>query len=122
IYADSDGRRLYIPRGAVQGDTPTPARITVFDLDTLAPAGEIPDTRANGAAVDTKSGHGFASSKPVAMWDTKTLALIKKIEVAEKCRPDGILADPFNQRVYVLSHPTADATVIDAKDGAVLGT
>jgi len=84
--------------------------------------GEISDTRANGAAVDTKSGHGFASSKPVAMWDTKTLALIKKIDVAEKCRPDGILADPFNQRVYVLSHPTADATVIDAKDGSVLGT
>ncbi len=122
IFADDAGRRLYIPRGAVQGPTPSPARVAVFNLDTLAPVGEIPDTRANGAAVDPKSGHGFASSKPVAMWDTKTLALIKTIEVAEKCRPDGILADPFNQRIYVLSHPTADATVIDAKDGAVLGT
>ncbi|HYL77079.1 MAG TPA: hypothetical protein VEU96_22885 [Bryobacteraceae bacterium] len=122
IYADDAGRRLYIPRGAVQGPTPSPARVVVYNLDTLAQVGEIPDTRANGAAVDTKSGHGFASSKPVAMWDTKTLALIKKIDVAEKCRPDGILADPFNQRVYVLSHPTMDATVIDAKDGSVLGT
>jgi DNA-binding beta-propeller fold protein YncE len=121
IYADDAGRRLYIPRGAVQG-APTPARVTVFDLDTLAPVGEIPNTRANGAAVDPKSGHGFASSKPVAMWDTKTLALIKTIEIDEKSRPDGILADPFNQRIYVLSHPTMDATVIDAKDGAVLGT
>jgi DNA-binding beta-propeller fold protein YncE len=122
IFADDAGRRLYIPRGAVEGATPTPARVTVFDLDTLAPVGEIPNTRANGAAVDPKSGHGFSSSKPVAMWDTKTLALIKTIEVAEKCRPDGILADPFNQRIYVLSHPTMDATVIDAKNGAVLGT
>jgi DNA-binding beta-propeller fold protein YncE len=122
VYADDAGRRLYIPRGAVQGTTPSPARVAVYNLDTLAPAGEIPDTRANGAAVDPKSGHGFASSKPVAMWDTKTMALIKTIEVAEKCRPDGILADPFNQRIYVLSHPTMDATVIDAKDGAVLGT
>src|SRR5438067_4904404 len=60
IYADDAGRRLYIPRGAVQGETP--ARVTVFNLDTLAPAGEIPNTRANGAAVDVKSGHGFASS------------------------------------------------------------
>lgn len=122
VFADDVGRRLYIPRGAVEGSTPSPARVTVFNLDTLAPVGEIPNTRANGAAVDLKSNHGFASSKPVAMWDTKTLALIKTIEVDEKCRPDGILDDPFNQRIYVLSHPTMDATVIDAKDGAVLGT
>src|ERR1035437_6935371 len=36
LYADDAGRRLYIPRGAVQGDNPTPARVTVFNLDTLA--------------------------------------------------------------------------------------
>jgi DNA-binding beta-propeller fold protein YncE len=122
IYADDAARRLYIPRSAVQGDNGVPARVTVFDLDTLAPVGEIPNIRGNGAAVDHKSGHGFASSKPVAMWDTKTLKLIKTIDVGEKTAPDGILADPFNQRIYVLSHPTADATVIDARNGTVLGT
>src|ERR1022692_4247237 len=89
IYADDAGRRLYIPRGAVQGATPIPGRVTVFDLDTLAPVGEIPNTRANGAAVDTKSGHGFASSKPVTMWDTKTMAVIKTIDMDPKCQPDG---------------------------------
>src|SRR5437588_7373268 len=103
IYADEAGRRLYIPRGAVQGENPVPARVTVFDLDTLAPVGEIPNTRANGAVVDAKSGHGFASSKPVAMWDSKTLKLIKTIEIDAKASPDGILADPFNQRIYVFS-------------------
>jgi DNA-binding beta-propeller fold protein YncE len=56
------------------------------------------------------------------MWDTKTLALIKTIDIDPKSNPDGILADPFNQRIYVFSHPTMDATVIDAKDGTVLGT
>jgi hypothetical protein len=122
IYADDAGRRLYIPRGAVQGETPVAARVSVFNLDTLAPVGEIPNTRANGAAVDAKSGHGFASSKPVAMWDTKTMALIKTIDIDPKASPDGILADAFNHRIYVFSHPTADATVIDAKDGTVLGT
>lgn len=122
IYADEAGRRLYIPRKAVQGPTPAPARVTVFDLDTLAPAGEIPNISANGAAVDAKSGHGFASSKPVAMWDTKTLAILKTIEIDPKSSPDGIFADPFNQRIYVFSHPTKDATVIDAKSGVVLGT
>src|SRR5579862_6215348 len=121
IYADVAGGRLYIPRGAQPTATPpVTARITVFDLDTLAPVGEIPDTRANGAAVDPKSGHGFASSKPVAMWDTKSLKLIKTIEV--QGNPDGILQDPFNQRVYVLSHQAPHVTVIDAITGDVLGT
>jgi DNA-binding beta-propeller fold protein YncE len=121
IYADVNGRKLYIPRGAQPtANPPLLARITVFDLDTLAPAGEIPDTRANGAAVDAKSGHGFASSKPVAMWDAKTLKLIKTIEV--QGNPDGILQDSFNQRIYVLSHQAPHVTVIDAKSGDVLGT
>src|SRR5947207_1647147 len=80
VYADSDGRRLYIARSGPA------ARVSVFDLDTLAPAGEIPMTNAHGAATDAKSHHGFASSKPVAMWDTNTLALIKTIPVDG--RPD----------------------------------
>ncbi len=114
VFADSKGRRLYIPRGG------TPGRVAVFNLDTLAPVGEIPNASARGAEVDPKSGHGFASSKPVVMWDTKTLATIKTIEVDGG--PDGILFDPFNQRVYVFSHRAPNATVINAKDGSVVGT
>jgi DNA-binding beta-propeller fold protein YncE len=130
IYADVAGRRLYIPRGgtrAVAATDTTPAvvavpgRITAFNLDTLEPVGEIPATGGNGVAVDPKSGHGFSSSKPVSMFDTKTLKLIKTIDVGA-AQPDGIYFDPFNDRVYVFSHPTKDATVIDSKDGTVLGT
>ena len=54
------------------------------------------------------------------MWDAKTLATIKTIEV--QGNPDGILFDPFNQRVWVFSHSQPNATVIDAKDGSVVGT
>ena len=114
VYADGIGRRLYIPR------TGPSARVTVFNLDTLAPIAEIPNVNARGVAVDPVSQHGFASSKPVAMWDTKTLAVIKTIDVGG--RPDGILFDPFNARVWVFSHAAPNATVIDAKDGAVVGT
>jgi DNA-binding beta-propeller fold protein YncE len=114
VYADSDGRRLYVPR---TGTTP---RVSVYDLDSLKLVGEIANTNARGAAVDPKSGHGFASSKPVAMWDTKTLALIKTIDV--QGGPDGILFDPFNQRVWVFSHGAPNATIIDTKDGSVVGT
>src|SRR5207249_3847658 len=114
VYADVDGRRLYIPR------TGTDPRITVFDLDTLQPVGSIPNVSARGAAVDPKSNHGFASSKPVVMWDTKTLGVIKTIDV--QGGPDGIMFDPFNERVYIFSHQPPYATVIDAKEGAVVGT
>ena len=90
IYADVDGRRLYIPRGGTRAIPATdtappvaavPGRITIFNLDTLEPLGEIPGTGGNGVAVDPKSGHGFSSSKPVSMFDTKTLELIKQIDV-----------------------------------------
>ncbi len=130
VYADVAGRRLYIPRGGSRpvpatDSTPakpgTPGRITVFDLETLAPLGEIPESGGQGVVVDPTSGHGFSSSPAVTMFDTKSLTIIKRIAVAP-ARPDGILFDPFNRRVYVFSHPTRNATVIDAADGTVLGT
>jgi DNA-binding beta-propeller fold protein YncE len=112
VTADAAGRRLYIPRGN---------RVTVFDLDTLKPVGEIPGTAGvHGAAIDPKSHHGFSSSKPVVMWDAQTLATIKTIPV--EGNPDGILFDPATQRVFVLSHRAPNVTVIDAQDGAVVGT
>ena len=82
--------------------------------------GEIPNANARGVAVDPKSHHGFGSSKPVVMWDTKTLATIKTIDV--EGRPDGIMFDPFNDRVWVFSHCAPNVTVINAKDGSVAGT
>ena len=114
VYADEAGRRLYIPR------TGNPARITVFDLDTLAPVGEIANTNARGAAVSPKSNRGFGSSKPLSMWDSKTLMPIKTIDV--QGGPDGIMYDAFNDRVYVFSHIAPHVTVVNAADGAVVGT
>jgi hypothetical protein len=122
IYADVAGRRLYIPRrGTAAGVTPAiQTRLSIFNLDTLELIKEIEDVGGNGTAVDPKSGHGFTSSRPPSMFDTKTMKLIKTIDVGA-AQPDGIYFDPFNDRVYVFSHPTMDATVIDSKDGTVLG-
>lgn len=111
VYADNDGRRLYVPRGT---------QVLVFDLDTLKSVGTIANARARGAAVDPQSHHGFCSSSPVVMWDTRTLETIKTIDV--QSRPDGILFEPATERVYVFSHSAPNATVIDAKDGSVVGT
>jgi len=111
VYADNDARRLYVPRGG---------EVLVFDLDTLKSVGSIPNARARGVAVDPKSQHGFCSSSPVVMWDTKTLATIKSIDV--QGRPDGILFEPMTERIYVFSHSQPNATVIDSKEGSVVGT
>src|SRR3984957_6822134 len=114
VYADSVGRRLYVPRSGPS------ARITIYDLDTLEPAGEIPNVNGHGAVVDPKNNHGFVTSNPVVMFDAKSLAVIKTITV--QGNPDGILFDPFNEHVYDLSHSAPNATVIDTKDGSIVGT
>ena len=114
IFADVESRRLYIPRGGPAG------QLTVFNLDTLESAGAIANVSAGGATVDPKTHHGFSTTKPMTMWDASTLQVIKTIEVDG--RPDGILFDPYNERVWVLSHMPPYATVIDAKEGTVVGT
>ncbi len=121
VYADSEGRKLYVPRTGARGNDAVKPRVSVFDLDTLAPLGEIANTPGvHGVAVDPKSGHGFTSSAPVVMFDTKTLATIKTIKV--EGRPDGIMYEPATESIYVLSHESPNVTVIDAKDGDIKGT
>src|SRR5271165_1629476 len=114
VTADPDGRNLYVARSGPAG------HIGVFNLDTLAQVGDLPGTSGHGAAVDTATGHGFATSKPVTMFDAKTFAIIKKIDV--QGNPDGYLNDPFNHHFYILSHAAPNITVLDDKDGSILGT
>jgi DNA-binding beta-propeller fold protein YncE len=54
------------------------------------------------------------------MWDSNTLKVIKTIDVDG--RPDGIMYDPYNERVWILSHQPPYATIIDGKEGTVVGT
>ncbi len=114
VTADPDGRNLYVARSGPAG------HIGVFNLDTLAQVGDIPGTSAHGGAVDTATGHGFATSKPVTMFDAKTFAILKKIDV--QGNPDGYLNDAYNHRFYILSHSEPNITVLDDKDGSILGT
>jgi DNA-binding beta-propeller fold protein YncE len=114
VTADSDGRNLYVARSGPAG------HIGVFNLDTLAQVGDIPGVSGHGGAVDTATGHGFATSKPVTMFDAKTFAILKKIDV--QGNPDGYLNDAYNHHFYVLSHAEPNITVLDDKDGSILGT
>jgi DNA-binding beta-propeller fold protein YncE len=114
VTADPDGRNLFVARSGAGG------HIGVFNLDSLAQVGDIAGASAHGGAVDTATGHGFATSMPITMFDAKTFAVIKKIDVDGN--PDGYLNDAYNHRFYVLSHSAPNITVIDDKDGSILGT
>ena len=114
VTADPDGRNLYVARSGPDG------HVGVFNLDTLAQVGDMPGTSAHGAAADTATGHGFATSNPVTMFDARTFAILKKIDV--QGHPDGYLNDPYNHHFYVLSHAEPNITVLDDKDGSILGT
>jgi DNA-binding beta-propeller fold protein YncE len=114
VTADPDGRNLFVARSGPQG------HIGVFNLDTLAQVGDIPGVSGHGGAVDTASGHGFATSKPVTMFDAKTFAVLKKIDTGGN--PDGYLNDTYNHHFYVLSHSAPNITILDDKDGSILGT
>jgi len=114
VTADPDGRNLYVARSGPAG------HIGVFNLDTLAQVGDIPGVSAHGAAVDSATGHGFATSNPVTMFDAKSFAILKRINV--EGNPDGYLNDSYNHRFYVLSHSQPNITVLDDKDGSILGT
>jgi DNA-binding beta-propeller fold protein YncE len=114
ISADVAERRLYAPRNGLAG------HLAVFNLETLKPVGDIAGLAAGGAVVDPKSHHGFSNTKPLTMWDSQTLKVIKTIGVDG--RPDDIEFDPGTERVWVLSHQPPYATIIDAASGTVAGT
>jgi len=111
VYADNDGRRIYVPRGE---------QTFVFDLDSHKYIGAIAGISGHGVVVDTATHHGFSSSAQIGMFDTQTLQKIKSIQV--QGRPDGILLEPLTDRVYVFSHSAPSITAIDPKDGSVVGT
>jgi DNA-binding beta-propeller fold protein YncE len=112
LAANSSDRRLYVARSGDRGS------LFVYNLDTLAPIGEVPTGNAHGAAIDDASHHGFATSNPITMFDTQTLKVIKTINTGG--RPDGYLADPTTHHIYILSHVTPNVTVLDATTGDII--
>jgi DNA-binding beta-propeller fold protein YncE len=115
ITADSEGRRLYLARSGQ-----TNPRLLAFDLDSLKQVGELDGISAHGAVVDASNHHGFASSKPLTMFDSTTTATLKNIVVDGS--PDGLSLDGTAHRVYVLSHSAPNITAIDTTDGSIIGT
>ena len=115
IVADAPGRRLYIARSGKNNP-----RVLAFDLDSLKQAGELDGISAHGAVVDPANHHGIASSKPLTMFDSKSMTTLKSIPLDGN--PDGLSLDAAAHRVYVLSHAAPNITAVDTRDGSIIGT
>jgi len=115
ITIDSAARRLYISHGT---------QVDVLDADTGKPVGVVGDTPGvHGIAIASSLERGFTTNgkeNKVSVFNTRTLALIKKIDVGEK--PDSIYFDSASQRVFTGNHGSHNITVIDAESAAVVGT
>ena len=117
LFADSIGRRLFTSRDEARRrrrPPASPARVTVFNLDTLEPIGSVDGVGGNGVVVPQKSGYGFTSSRPVSMFDTKTLKAVKD-DRRRWTRQTASCPTRSTSASGVFSHPTKDATVIDAE-------
>ena len=111
ISIDSEARRLYVSHGT---------QLEVLDADTGKLVGQIADTPGvHGAAIAPEMKRGFTSNgrdKTVTIFDTKTLATIKKVQL--QSGTDFILYDSFSKRVFPMSDKI---TVVDASTGAIAG-
>ena len=116
LLYDQAGRRLFVSHGS---------RVLVVDGDKLTVTGEIPDTPGvHGIALAPDLGRGYVSAGragTVVVFDLKTLARLKEIKVTGDT-PDAILYDPATQRVFTFNGRGRNATAIDARSDAVVGT
>jgi DNA-binding beta-propeller fold protein YncE len=115
IY-EQGGDRLFVSHGS---------RVLVIDTRKLTVVGEIPDTQGvHGIALAPDLGRGYVSAGragTVVEFDLKSLARLKEIKVTGD-NPDAILYDPASERVFTFNGRGHNATAIDARTDAVVGT
>lgn len=116
MFSDDLASRLYVSHGKM---------VQVIDESKGEVVGKIDNLDGvHGIAIAPALHKGFISTKndnSVTVFDTKTLAVIKKIAIDGKS-PDAILFDPFSQKVFVFNGHSNNATVIDAESLEILAT
>jgi len=115
LSVDDQNRRLYVSHAT---------QVEVLNVDTHEKIGVIPDLKGvHGAITIPKSGRGITTNgrtNTVTIFDLKTLKPI--IELPTGKNPDALLYDKFSDRVFIFNHSDVTTTVIDIKEGKVIGT
>jgi DNA-binding beta-propeller fold protein YncE len=115
LTADAGSRKLYISHAT---------QVEVVDLDSGKPAGKITGLMGiHGIALAKDLGVGFISdgrANQIVEFSLANLAVQKTIKAGTN--PDGIVYDSVSKHVFAFNGRSHDATVINAPDGALVGT
>lgn len=107
VSIDAINRRLYVSHGT---------SVNVIDLNTEKVIGSIDDMKGvHGIAIANKVNRGFISDgrgDAVVAFDLKSLKKIATIPVSKK-DADGIIYDPYSNKVLVFCGDANSACVID---------
>jgi len=113
---EQGGHRLFVAHGT---------EVLVVDTDSLTLAGTVADTPGvHGIALAPDLGRGYVSAgraNSIVVFDLKTLARLKEIKTTGE-NPDAIIYDAATQRVFSFNGRGRNATAIDARSDAVIGT
>ena len=117
ITAESGTSRLFISRAT---------HVMVVDGTSGKVIGDIPNTpQVHGIALIAKTNHGFTTNRgdsSVTMFDLKTLAFVKKVNI-KVGGLDGIMFDDATNRVILTNHSKpGTAVALDPESGVILGT
>jgi DNA-binding beta-propeller fold protein YncE len=113
---DSAARRLYVTHGT---------HVAVIDIDSGKLLGTIDNTLGvHFTVIDPELDRGFISNGGAAsltIFNAKTLATIGQVNSTGE-NPGPTVFDPATRRVFAFNLNTHNATVIDSKEGKVVGT
>ena len=116
LAADASSGRVFLSHGTV---------VQIVDPATERLVGTIPDANGvHGVAVASELNKGFATcgkDTTVVIFKLDTAAVEARVRVTGE-NPDAILYEPTTKRVFAFSGRSANATVLDAASGAVVGT
>jgi|ERR1041384_952887 DNA-binding beta-propeller fold protein YncE len=116
LTAEPGTARVFVSRGT---------HVMVLDAVKGTVIGDLPDMPGNhGIALVPAFNHGFITCRgdsTVAMFDLKTLAVLKKIKIPAGGQ-DGIMYDDFTNRIVLTNHSKpGTATAIDPVAGEITG-
>src|SRR5215470_16102196 len=113
---DSAARRLYVTHGT---------HVVVIDIGSGELVGKIDNTPGvHFTVIDPDLGRGFISNGGAArltIFDTKTLKTLGEVKTTGE-NPGPTVFDPATKRVFTFNLNSQNATVVDSKDGKVVGT
>ena len=114
------GRRIYIPRGAAQGATPIPGQSD--RLRSRLALADRGDSRhqGNGAVIDSEVGSRLRQQQ--ARGDVRHEDARADQDDRRRRARATASCSTRSTSAWIFNHPTLDATVINAKDGTVVGT